>query len=71
MLIFVNDKTKVEEVITVSRFMFMEGFVSYSMFPKPQKMIEKIPIIIRNRLQAWVTNKTSGINGNNCQMQRI
>lgn len=57
MQVFMNDKAKVEEVITLSRYVFMEGFVSYPMLPKPHKIIEKVPTVIRSRLQAWVTMK--------------
>lgn len=57
MLVFMNDKTRVEEVITLSRFEFMEGFVSYPLLPKPQKMLEKAPLIIGSRLQSWDTKK--------------
>lgn len=56
-LIYMNDKTKVKEVITTSRFIFMEGFVTCPALPKPHKMIEKFPTVIRSRLQAWSTNK--------------
>lgn len=57
LLVFMNDKAKVEEVITLSRYVFMEGFTSYPLLPKPHKMIEKIPTIFRSRLQVWVTNR--------------
>lgn len=56
-LIFMNDK-KVKEVITLYiRYVFMEGFTSYPLLPKPHKMLEKVPEIFRSRLQVWVTNK--------------
>lgn len=52
-----KDKTKVEEVVTNSRFIFMVGFVTCPALAKPHKMIEKFPTVIRSRLQAWGTNK--------------
>lgn len=52
MLVFMNDKTRVEEVITLPRFVSMEGFVSYPLLPKPQKMLERLPVIIGSRLQS-------------------
>lgn len=52
-LISLNDKTKVEEHITLSRFIMMESFVNLPCIPKPQKMIEKLSIIPRSRLEVW------------------
>lgn len=57
LLVFMNDKAKVEETITLSRYVFMEGFTSYPLLARPQKMLEKIPLVFRSRLQAWITNK--------------
>lgn len=56
-LIYMNAKTKAEEVITNSIFIFMEGFVTCPALAKPHKMTEKFPTVIRSRLQAWETNK--------------
>lgn len=57
LMINIHDKTKVEEVITLSRFTMMEGFVSQPMLPNPQKMVTKLPTYARSRLTIWLLKK--------------
>lgn len=41
LLIFMNGNSKVEEVVTLSRYVFMEGFNSVPSLPKPHKMLRR------------------------------
>jgi hypothetical protein len=57
LLVLLNDKSKTEEIITLSRFICMEGFSSWPVKPKPHKMVSKFPLILRSRLQVWLVNQ--------------
>lgn len=54
MLIHLSDKEETEMEITKSRFIEMEGFVSYPDNPKPLKMIKKMNKHPRSRLTVWI-----------------
>lgn len=56
-MIALSDKTKLEEQITLSRFITMEGFVTTPCIPKPHKMLEKINTIPRTRIEVFVINR--------------
>nr|WAK75643.1 MAG: RNA-dependent RNA polymerase [Kaisodi virus] len=56
-LIMLEDKARTEEIITLSRYIMMEGFKSIPELPKPHKMIEKLPTILRTKLQSWLTRR--------------
>lgn len=53
MLILLSDKHQVEEVVTMSRYVFMEGFVSKPILPRPDKMITKMSVKPRSRLEVY------------------
>nr|WAK75789.1 MAG: RNA-dependent RNA polymerase [Sara tick phlebovirus] len=57
LMIILDDKTKTEEIITTSRYVFMEGFVAQPALPKPHKMLGKLPDVLRSRLQVWLMHK--------------
>nr|BDX23343.1 RNA-dependent RNA polymerase [Okutama tick virus] len=58
MLVFFEDKARTEEIITNSRYVFMEGFVAPPATPKPEKMLKKLPSFCRTKLQVWLMNRT-------------
>uniref|UniRef100_A0AAN0LIQ3 RNA-dependent RNA polymerase n=1 Tax=Shoal Cavern virus TaxID=3139881 RepID=A0AAN0LIQ3_9VIRU len=58
LMIILDDKTKTEEIITTSRYVFMEGFVAQPALPKPHKMLSKLPTVLRSRLQVWLMHRT-------------
>lgn len=58
LLVLLNDKTATEEIITNMRYSIMEGFVTLPTVPKPHKMIDKLPIVLRSRLQSWLVKKS-------------
>nr|WPV71150.1 MAG: RNA-dependent RNA polymerase [Ips phenui-like virus 2] len=58
LIVSLENKSKTEEVITMSRFICMEGFVRSPSTPKPHKMMKKLGSLpLRSRLQAWFVNK--------------
>nr|APG79293.1 RNA-dependent RNA polymerase [Hubei bunya-like virus 1] len=56
-LIFMHDKSCVEQPITLSRYIGMEGFVTMPSFPNPQKMLDKFPNHFKSRLEVWIIRK--------------
>nr|USH08439.1 RNA-dependent RNA polymerase [Severe fever with thrombocytopenia syndrome virus] len=56
-LISLEDKSKTEEIITLTRYTQMEGFVSPPMLPKPQKMLGKLEGPLRTKLQVYLLRK--------------
>nr|WAK75725.1 MAG: L protein [Phenuiviridae sp.] len=58
LMVLLEDKSKSEEIITVSRFVFMEGLVAQPALPKPHKVLGKLPVALRSRLQVWLVKKT-------------
>lgn len=57
LMVMLEDKSKAEEIITVSRFVFMEGLVAQPALPKPHKVLNKLPVALRSRLQVWLVKK--------------
>nr|UJQ88213.1 MAG: RNA-dependent RNA polymerase [Timbillica virus] len=57
LMILLEDKARSEEMITMSRFVFMEGFVGPPCFPNPAKMLSKMPDVLRSRFQVWIHKK--------------
>nr|ADE60697.1 RNA polymerase [Tenuivirus oryzaclavatae] len=57
LLILLNDKHQLEEMITVSRFVHMEGFVTFPAWPKPYKMFDKLSVTPRSRLECLVIKR--------------
>nr|QID77678.1 RNA-dependent RNA polymerase [Pink bollworm virus 3] len=57
LLVSLHNKAEVEEHLTLSRFVFMEGFVEFPAYPNPGKMIEKFSEKIRSRLTIFVIKK--------------
>ncbi|AGC60103.2 RNA-dependent RNA polymerase [Forecariah virus] len=49
-----EDKSLTEELITIQRYIQMEGFVSEPLLPKPQKMLEKLSVPLRTPLQVFL-----------------
>ncbi|AJG39274.1 RNA-dependent RNA polymerase [Yongjia Tick Virus 1] len=58
MLVFFEDKARTEEIITNSRYLFMEGFVGPPATPKPEKMLKKYPSFCRTKLQVWLMKRS-------------
>ncbi|AIU95033.1 RNA-dependent RNA polymerase [Kismaayo virus] len=56
-LVCLEDKATTEELITIQRYIQMEGFVSEPLLPKPQKMIEKLGVALRTKLQVFLYNR--------------
>nr|WJN61953.1 RNA-dependent RNA polymerase [Liriomyza bunyavirus] len=56
-LVSLADKAEIEETLSMSRFIFMEAFVAYPNTPKPYKMFEKFPEVIRSRLTVFIVQK--------------
>nr|QSM35559.1 polymerase [Phlebovirus sp.] len=54
MLTLMEDKATTEEIQTMMRYVVMEGFVSQPEIPKPQKMLSKLPKILRSELQVFL-----------------
>ncbi|QBQ01754.1 RNA-dependent RNA polymerase [Mona Grita virus] len=57
LLTLLEDKAKTEELQTMMRYVVMEGFVSEPEIPKPQKMIGKLPKILRSELQVYFLSR--------------
>ncbi|AFH08732.1 RNA polymerase [Grand Arbaud virus] len=57
LLMHLEDKSRTEEIATLSRYVLMEGFVSPPCIPKPHKMVEKLPELARTKLQVWLINR--------------
>ncbi|QZU27238.1 RNA-dependent RNA polymerase [Wheat white spike virus] len=57
LLILLNDKHQLEEMITISRFIHMEGFVTFPKWPNPGKMVDKLSITPRSRLECLVIKR--------------
>nr|WVD52801.1 RdRp [Wugcerasp virus 10] len=55
LLIHLEDKARTEELLTLFRYISMEKFSLRT--PNNEKMIDKIPNIVRSRLQIWVIKK--------------
>jgi len=58
LLTLLSDKHTTEEIFTLNRYVYMEGFTSYPCVPKPYKMLEKLSNRPRTRLEVWAINKT-------------
>ncbi|QCI62745.1 RNA-dependent RNA polymerase [Icoaraci virus] len=56
LLTMLEDKACTEELQTIMRYVVMEGFVSEPEIPKPQKMLVKMPKILRSELQVLLAN---------------
>ncbi|API68892.1 RNA-dependent RNA polymerase [Tapara virus] len=54
LLTMLEDKATTEELQTLMRYIVMEGFVSEPELPKPHKMVEKIPKVLRSELQVFL-----------------
>nr|APG79358.1 RNA-dependent RNA polymerase [Xinzhou bunya-like virus 1] len=59
LLVFLEDKSMTEEVITAWRYSEMEKLKCYLVTPNPEKMFSKMPTMFRSRLQLWLTKKVS------------
>lgn len=57
LLVHMNDKSRVEEIMTMVRYTCMEAFVQLPVIPKVTKMISKFPKFFRSRLEIWVVKK--------------
>nr|QRD99873.1 MAG: RNA-dependent RNA polymerase [Rhodopi bunya-like virus] len=58
LLVRLENKPGTEESITVSRYMYMEILKSHSFIrPDPYRLIGKLPVCIRSRLQLFVTRR--------------
>nr|APG79359.1 RNA-dependent RNA polymerase [Xinzhou bunya-like virus 2] len=59
MLVFLEDKSMSEEVITSWRYSEMEKLKCYIVTPEPEKMFAKMPTMFRSRLQLWLTKRVT------------
>lgn len=58
LLVLLENKATTEEIITSSRFILMEGFVSRPIHSRPHKMFPKLAKMnVRSRLQVWLIQK--------------
>ncbi|QCI62731.1 RNA-dependent RNA polymerase [Cacao virus] len=57
LLTLLEDKATTEELQTMLRYVIMEGFVSQPEIPKPQKMMSKLPTIMRSELQVFLLTR--------------
>nr|UYL95527.1 MAG: RNA-dependent RNA polymerase [Dali Phenu tick virus 1] len=53
-MVMLEDKATTEELITIQRYIQMEGFVAEPLLPKPQKMAEKLDVQLRTTLQVFL-----------------
>nr|BEK62740.1 MAG: RNA-dependent RNA polymerase [Culex hudovirus] len=56
-VVSLHNKAEVEEHLTLSRFIYMEGFVQEPAIPDPGKLIDKLKPVIRSRLTIWVIRR--------------
>nr|BBK20264.1 RNA-dependent RNA polymerase [Kabuto mountain virus] len=61
LMVMLEDKARTEEIVTATRYVYMEGFVSHPLLPKPQKMLKKLPEMARTKLQVWLLNKVTHV----------
>nr|AKF42411.1 L protein [Punta Toro virus] len=54
LLTLLEDKAVTEELQTIQRYIMMEGFVSQPELPKPHKMLNKVPGVLRSELQVFL-----------------
>nr|APG79237.1 RNA-dependent RNA polymerase [Beihai bunya-like virus 1] len=52
-LVALEDKARTEELITLSRYVYMEAFVEEPSFPKPEKVLSKIDFRPRSLLELY------------------
>ncbi|AEB70982.1 polymerase [Ixcanal virus] len=57
LLTLLEDKARTEELQTLLRYVVMEGFVSQPELPRPQKMISKLPKVLRTELQVLLIHR--------------
>ncbi|AGL50921.1 RNA-dependent RNA polymerase [Lone Star virus] len=53
-MVCMEDKALTEELITIQRYIQMEGFVTEPLLPKPHKMLEKLSVPLRTTLQVFL-----------------
>jgi len=56
LLLFLENKTCTEEMVGLSRFMFMEAMQMKEFKPQPTKIINRFPSVLRSRLQVYCVN---------------
>ncbi|QHU78994.1 RNA polymerase [Zwiesel bat bandavirus] len=56
-LMAMEDKSTTEELVTLTRYTQMEGFVSLPLLPKPQKMVSKLDKPLRTKLQVFLLRR--------------
>ncbi|ABG56143.2 RNA-dependent RNA polymerase [Massilia virus] len=57
LLTMLEDKATTEELQTMQRYVVMEGFVSLPEIPRPQKMLSKVPKVLRSELQVFLAQR--------------
>nr|QQX28932.1 RNA-dependent RNA polymerase [Soybean thrips associated tenui-like virus 1] len=57
-ILALNDKHYVEEVITNMRYIYMEAFSSSPEVPRPEKMFEKFPLYFKDRLELHMVKRS-------------
>ncbi|XP_044010849.1 uncharacterized protein LOC122854359 [Aphidius gifuensis] len=56
-LVMMNDKFGLDEIMSHARFMIMEGFKTLPLVPNPGKMLKKFSIVYRSRIEVWTAKK--------------
>ncbi|AEB70976.1 polymerase [Durania virus] len=57
LMTLLEDKARTEELQTMLRYVVMEGFVSQPELPRPQKMLGKLPRVLRSELQVLLMHR--------------
>nr|WPV62190.1 MAG: RNA-dependent RNA polymerase [Wufeng shrew phenuivirus 11] len=58
LLVALEDKSKTEEAITLTRYIHLESLVSWPSLKNPGKMLEKLNICCHSRLEVWLNKKS-------------
>nr|QFU19931.1 pC1 [European wheat striate mosaic virus] len=57
LILLLNDKHQTEEMVTLSRFIHMEGFVTFPKWPNPSKMFAKFSLTPRSSLEVLIIRR--------------
>ncbi|QHW05228.1 RNA-dependent RNA polymerase [Elliovirales sp.] len=57
LLVAMSDKRHVEEQLSLYRYMNMEAMTSFPRVPKPYKLLKKMTLVPRSKLELWIIKK--------------